>query len=71
MQRPWDGPDPGVGGTRSSSPKVLNTNPRAACFPGPVVLMGRGIALFMGTLWPLAQSHDLGEAALPNPHFLL
>ena len=37
VQRPWGGPDPGVGRTGSSSLKVLETNPRAACFPGVVV----------------------------------
>ena len=70
VQRPWGGPDPGVGRTGSSSLKVLETNPRAACFPGVVVLMGGG-ALFMGTPWPLVYSHGPGEAAPPYPHFPL
>ena len=45
VQRPWGGPDPGVGRTGSSSLKVLKTNPRAACFPGVVVLMAGGCSV--------------------------
>ena len=70
MQRPWGGPDPGVGGTRSSSPKVLNKS-QSCLLPRSGGPDGKGFALFMGTLWPLAQSHDLGEATPPNPHFPL
>lgn len=52
VQRLWGGPDPSVGRTGSSSLKVLKTNPRAACFPGVVVLMGRGLLCSWGPCGP-------------------
>ena len=70
VQRPWGGPDPGVGRTGSSSLKVLKTNPRAACFPGVVVLMGGGLLCSWGPRgpWLRAMARERLPCLIPTSH---